>query len=100
LYVVRVRDREGLQKHLSEAKIDTGIHYPVPLHMQKAYANYGYKLGDFPVTERIAAEIVSLPMFPQLTEKQQRRVVENVKEFASKETGKRDAVHEPQTSSV
>jgi len=100
LYVVRVRDREGMQKHLSEAKIDTGIHYPVPLHMQKAYANYGYKLGDFPVTERIAAEIVSLPMFPQLTEKQQRRVVENVKEFASKETGKRDAVHEPQTSSV
>jgi dTDP-4-amino-4,6-dideoxygalactose transaminase len=100
LYVVRVRDREGLQKHLSEAKIDTGIHYPVPLHMQKAYANYGYKPGDFPVTERIAAEIVSLPMFPQLTEKQQRRVVENVKEFASKEIGKRDAVREPQTSSV
>jgi dTDP-4-amino-4,6-dideoxygalactose transaminase len=100
LYVVRVRDREGLQKHLSEAKIDTGIHYPVPLHMQKAYVNYGYKPGDFPVTERIAAEIVSLPMFPQLTEKQQRRVVENVKEFALKEIGKRDAVREPQTSSV
>jgi dTDP-4-amino-4,6-dideoxygalactose transaminase len=100
LYVVRVRDREGLQKHLSEAKIDTGIHYPVPLHMQKAYANYGYKLGDFPVTERIAAEIVSLPMFPQLNEKQQRRVVENVKEFVSKEPGNQSAVREPQTSSV
>jgi dTDP-4-amino-4,6-dideoxygalactose transaminase len=100
LYVVRVRDREGLQKHLSEAKIDTGIHYPVPLHMQKAYANYGYKLGDFPITERIATEIVSLPMFPQLTERQQRRVVENVKGFASKEIGKRDSVPEPQTSSV
>src|ERR1700689_1348161 len=100
LYVVRVRDREGLQKHLNGAKIDTGIHYPVPLHMQKAYANYGYKLGDFPVTERIAAEIVSLPMFPQLTETQQRRVVENVKEFASKVTGKQDALREPQTSSV
>jgi dTDP-4-amino-4,6-dideoxygalactose transaminase len=100
LYVVRVRDREGLQKHLSEAKIDTGIHYPVPLHMQKAYANYGYKLGDFPVTERIAAEIVSLPMFPQLTETQQRRVVENVKNFASKGAGKRGGVREPQTSSV
>jgi dTDP-4-amino-4,6-dideoxygalactose transaminase len=68
--------------------------------MQKAYANYGYKFGDFPVTERIAAEIVSLPMFPELTEKQQRRVVENVKEFASKDAGKRDAVREPQTSSV
>ena len=100
LYVVRVRDREGLQKHLNGAKIDTGIHYPVPLHMQKAYANYGYKLGDFPVTERIAAEIVSLPMFPQLTETQQRRVVENVKEFASKANGKQDTLREPQTSSV
>ena len=100
LYVVRVGDREGLQKHLSEAKIDTGIHYPVPLHMQKAYASYGYKPEDFPVTERIAAQIVSLPMFPQLTEKQQQRVVETVKEFASKKTGKQDGVREPQTSAV
>ena len=100
LFVVRVRDREGLQKHLSEAKIDTGIHYPVPLHMQKAYANCGYKPGDFPVTERIAAEIVSLPMFPQLTQKQQQRVVESVKEFASKAIGKQDAAREPQTSAV
>jgi dTDP-4-amino-4,6-dideoxygalactose transaminase len=100
LYVVRVQDREGLQKHLSEAKIDTGIHYPVPLHMQKAYANSGYKVGDFPVTERVAAEIVSLPMFPQLTEKQQRRVVEKVKEFASKKSGKQQAFREPQTSPV
>jgi dTDP-4-amino-4,6-dideoxygalactose transaminase len=100
LYVIRVRDREGLQKHLSEAKIDTGIHYPVPLHVQKAYADYGYKLGDFPVTERIAAEIVSLPMYPQLTESQQRRVVEKVKEFASKQNAKHDATREPQTSSV
>jgi dTDP-4-amino-4,6-dideoxygalactose transaminase len=100
LYVIRVRDREGLQRHLSEAKIDTGIHYPVPLHVQKAYANYGYKLGDFPVTERIAAEIVSLPMYPQLTENQQRRVVEKVKEFASKQTAKHDATRDPQTAPV
>jgi dTDP-4-amino-4,6-dideoxygalactose transaminase len=100
LYVVRVQDREGLQKHLGDAKIDTGIHYPVPLHLQKAYADYGYKLGDFPVTERIAAEIVSLPMFPHLTEKQQRRVVEKVKEFASKQAAKHHTAREPQTSSV
>jgi dTDP-4-amino-4,6-dideoxygalactose transaminase len=100
LYVIRVRDREGLQKHLSEAKIDTGIHYPVPLHVQKAYANNGYKLGDFPVAERVAAEIVSLPMYPQLTENQQRRVVEKVKEFAAKQTAKHDATREPQTSPV
>ena len=83
LYVVRVQDRAGLQKHLGEAKIDTGIHYPVPLHLQKAYANFGYKEGDFPVTEKIAAEIVSLPMYPQLQAEQQERVVQKIVEFAA-----------------
>jgi dTDP-4-amino-4,6-dideoxygalactose transaminase len=81
LYVVRVQDRAGLQKHLADAKIDTGIHYPVPLHQQKAYAHLGYKTGDFPVTEKIAPEIVSLPMFPQLRREQQARVVDKVLEF-------------------
>ena len=83
LYVIRVADREGLQKHLAEAKIDTGIHYPIPLHLQKAYESFGYKNGDFPVTEKIALEIVSLPMFPQLQPAQQARVVKTVQEFAS-----------------
>lgn len=82
LYVIRVQDREGFQKHLAEAKIDTGIHYPVPLHLQKAYAHLGHKQGDFPVTERISREIVSLPMFPQLVAEQQERVVQKVAEFA------------------
>jgi dTDP-4-amino-4,6-dideoxygalactose transaminase len=81
LYVVRVPDRAGLQKHLADAKIDTGIHYPVPLHQQKAYAHLGYKTGDFPVTEKIAPEIVSLPMFPQLAPEQQARVVTETKRF-------------------
>jgi dTDP-4-amino-4,6-dideoxygalactose transaminase len=81
LYVVRVQDRAGLQKHLADAKIDSGIHYPVPLHQQKAYAHLGYKTGDFPVTEKIAPEIVSLPMFPQLRREQQSRVVDKVLEF-------------------
>ncbi len=81
LYVVRVQDRAGLQKHLADAKIDSGIHYPVPLHQQKAYAHLGYKTGDFPVTEKIAPEIVSLPMFPQLRREQQARVVDKVLEF-------------------
>jgi dTDP-4-amino-4,6-dideoxygalactose transaminase len=83
LYVVRVTDREGLQKHLAEAKIDTGIHYPIPLHLQKAYEGFGYKNGDFPVTEKAAVEIVSLPMFPQLQPSQQARVVKTVQDFAS-----------------
>ncbi|PMX05157.1 DegT/DnrJ/EryC1/StrS family aminotransferase, partial [Pseudomonas sp. GW460-12] len=58
LYVVRVSDREALQAKLSEAGIGTGIHYPIPLHQQKAYQHLGFKTGDFPVTERVALEIV------------------------------------------
>src|SRR4029077_1162949 len=81
LYVIRVQDRQGLQKHLAEANIDTGIHYPIPLHMRRAYESFGYKEGDFPVTEKIALEIVPLPMFPQLTREQQSRVVETVQGF-------------------
>lgn len=81
LYVVRVQDREAMQAHLAEAGIGTGIHYPIPLHLQKAYQQLGHKKGDFPVTERVAAEIVSLPMFPQMTEAMQDLVAQSVKEF-------------------
>ncbi|MGO9085591.1 MAG: DegT/DnrJ/EryC1/StrS family aminotransferase [Candidatus Sulfotelmatobacter sp.] len=83
LYVVRTADREGLMDHLKKVGIGTGIHYPIPLHLQKAYRALGYKLGDFPVTEKVAAEIVSLPMFPQLTAEQQARVVEEILNFTS-----------------
>jgi dTDP-4-amino-4,6-dideoxygalactose transaminase len=83
LYVVRVQDREALQANLAEAGIGSGIHYPIPLHLQKAYEHLGYKKGDFPVTERVAAEIVSLPMFPQLTHGQLEEVANKVKEFAA-----------------
>jgi dTDP-4-amino-4,6-dideoxygalactose transaminase len=78
LYVVRVENREVLIGHLKEAGIGTGIHYPIPLHMQKAYASLNYHEGDFPIAERAAAEILSLPMFPQLTPAQQARVTEEV----------------------
>ena len=67
--------------HLKDASIGTGIHYPIPLHMQKAYGSLGYKTGDFPVTERIAREIVSLPMFPQLKAEQQASVAAKVLRF-------------------
>jgi dTDP-4-amino-4,6-dideoxygalactose transaminase len=87
LYVVRVQDREALQAHLAEAGIATGVHYPIPLHLQKAYQHLGYQRGAFPVTERVAAEIVSLPMFPQLSHTLQKEVVEKVVEFVeSKQT--------------
>lgn len=81
LYVVRVQDREALQAHLAEAGIGTGIHYPIPLHQQTAYAHLGYNTGAFPVTERVAREIVSLPMYPQLQRSQQDEVVGSVAEF-------------------
>jgi dTDP-4-amino-4,6-dideoxygalactose transaminase len=79
LYVVRVPDREGLMRRMAEAGIGTGIHYPVPLHLQKAYASLGYRAGAFPVAEQVARQIVSLPMYPQLTVEQQNRVVEGVR---------------------
>jgi len=83
LYVIRTADREGMMQHLKSAGIGTGIHYPIPLHLQKAYAPLSYSQGDFPVTERVAGEILSLPMFPQLTAQQQARVVEEVAAFLS-----------------
>jgi dTDP-4-amino-4,6-dideoxygalactose transaminase len=90
LYVVRVQDREGLQAHLAEAGIGTGIHYPIPLHLQKAYEHLGYKKGAFPVTEHVAAEIISLPMFPQMTCEQQDEVAQRVTELVSARVGATD----------
>lgn len=83
LYVVRTEDREGLMAYLKDAGIGTGIHYPIPLHLQKAYAGMGYAPGDFPVTERVAAEIVSLPMFPTLMPVQQTQVADAINRFVN-----------------
>jgi dTDP-4-amino-4,6-dideoxygalactose transaminase len=81
LYVIRVQGRDALQSQLSSAGIGTGIHYPIPLHQQRAYENLGYNTGEFPITETIAPEILSLPMFPTLSEEQQQRVVETIASF-------------------
>ena len=78
LYVVRVENREALMEELKKSGISTGIHYPIPLHLQKAYASLNYLEGDFPVAEGVAAEILSLPMFPQLTPGQQATVANEV----------------------
>jgi dTDP-4-amino-4,6-dideoxygalactose transaminase len=90
LYVIRVRDRDDLQKRLAEVNIGTGIHYPVPLHLQVAYSGLGYSRGDFPVTEKIASEILSLPMFPQLKDSEQTEVVSRVMEFLASEVSASD----------
>jgi hypothetical protein len=80
LYVVRVREREALREHLTRAGIATGIHYPVPCHLQRAYASLGYRAGDFPYTERCAASILSLPMYPELSEEQITHIASTVRE--------------------
>jgi dTDP-4-amino-4,6-dideoxygalactose transaminase len=82
LYVVRTPFRDELQKDLSEAGIGTGIHYPIPIHLQRAYASMGWNQGDFPESEEAANQILSLPMFAGLTMDQQKQVVETISQFA------------------
>jgi dTDP-4-amino-4,6-dideoxygalactose transaminase len=81
LYVVKVQNRNGLRDFLSEAHVGTGIHYPIPLHLQKAYEHLGYAQGSFPVTENVASEILSLPMYPQLGLEDQKIVAAKAFEF-------------------
>jgi dTDP-4-amino-4,6-dideoxygalactose transaminase len=83
LYVVRTPNRDELLKHLTSAGIGTGIHYPIPVHLQAAYAASGWKRGDFPESEKAADQILSLPMFAGLTPSQQERVAEAVSQFAA-----------------
>jgi dTDP-4-amino-4,6-dideoxygalactose transaminase len=83
LYVIRTENREELMQHLKNAGIGTAIHYPIPLHMQKAYADMNYRAEDFPVAARVSEEIVSLPMFPQLTAAAQAIVAKEIFAFGS-----------------
>jgi dTDP-4-amino-4,6-dideoxygalactose transaminase len=85
LYVVRAPERDQLRNCLSEAGIGTGIHYPIPLHLQNAYRSLGYQEGDFPVAEGATREVLSLPMYPELTLAQQRRVVEQLLEACQRQ---------------
>ena len=84
LYVIRHKERNALQQHLSSKGIMTGIHYPVPIHLQPAYAHLGYKKEDFPVAEKCANEILSLPMYPELTEEEVNYVASMIKDFVKK----------------
>lgn len=83
LYVIQVEDRDGLQQYLREQNIDSGIHYPVPIHLQEAYQSLGYERGRFPVTEQAADRIVSLPMYPELTSESVERVAKAVTQFVT-----------------
>jgi dTDP-4-amino-4,6-dideoxygalactose transaminase len=70
LYVVRLQQRDARRDRLTEAGVQTGVHYPIPVHLQPAYRDLGYSVGAFPVSERASAEVLSLPMFPELTQNQ------------------------------
>jgi dTDP-4-amino-4,6-dideoxygalactose transaminase len=78
-YTIRIRDRDGVKKKLDDAKVSSMIYYPVPCHLQTAYADLGMKPGSLPVAEQAAREVLSLPMFPELTEEQVRSVTDAVK---------------------
>jgi dTDP-4-amino-4,6-dideoxygalactose transaminase len=82
LYVIRTENRDELIRNLTEKNISCGIHYPLPIHMQKAYEFLGLQKGSFPVSEKYAGELVSLPMYPELTDEQIAYVVEEIKNFA------------------
>jgi dTDP-4-amino-4,6-dideoxygalactose transaminase len=81
LYVVQSKFRDALAKHLNERGIGTGLHYPIPLHLQDAYRDLGYTPGQFPVTEKVAEQGLSLPMFAELTAEQLEYVIRGVREF-------------------
>lgn len=80
LFVIRTKKREALQKHLASQGISTGIHYPVPLHLQPALKDLGIQKDTFPIAEALAGEILSLPFFPEMTEEQMDRVVAQIEQ--------------------
>src|SRR5439155_1057246 len=85
LFVVRHPDRDRIRAALEEWGIQTGLHYPIPVHLQPAYRDLGYKPGDFPVSERIGRECFTLPLYPEMTEEQQDAVVEGLTDAVLKE---------------
>jgi dTDP-4-amino-4,6-dideoxygalactose transaminase len=80
-YVIRAHRRDELREFLTARKIGTEIYYPIPLHLQECFLYLGHRAGDFPESERAAKEVLALPMFPELTEEEQRRVVQSIADF-------------------
>jgi len=83
IYAVRSADRDGLQQLLQAEGVQTGLHYPIPVHLQEAHADLGYKAGDFPESEAAANEVLSLPIFPEMTSSQVEQVVTAVRREAN-----------------
>lgn len=85
LYVIRTKKRDSLRAFLTERGISCGMHYPIPVHLQKSMKSLGYKKGDFPIAEQYAKEVLSLPMFPELTEKEVKYMCSLIRNFFSNE---------------
>lgn len=85
IYVIEIDQRDELQSYLKEKGIETGIHYPTPIHLQEPYLKEGFKEGDFPITEKKVKVLLSLPMFPELTVEEIEYVCFNIKEFFNKQ---------------
>ena len=83
IYVIRVSERDNLQKFLIKNGIDAKIHYPIPMHLQPAAKTFGYAAGDFPVTERVCNEVISLPVHEFISKEQREFVVQKIEEFYS-----------------
>jgi dTDP-4-amino-4,6-dideoxygalactose transaminase len=84
-FVIRAENRDALRDHLSQKGVGTEIYYPIPLHLQECYGDLGYGAGDFPESEKAARETLALPIYPELSESQQRYVVQSIKEFFTTE---------------
>jgi dTDP-4-amino-4,6-dideoxygalactose transaminase len=91
--VIRSEERDRLRTYLSKFNIGTGIHYPIPLHLQKAYSSLGYQEGDFPVSERTARQVLSLPIYPQIKAEQQREVADGITSFVSERVANSVTLH-------
>jgi dTDP-4-amino-4,6-dideoxygalactose transaminase len=84
MYEIRVQQRDSLMGYLKQGGIECGIHYPLPLHLQPAYTSLGFRKGQFPVSEQLAQEIISIPIYPELTSKQRQYIVDHIKKFVHK----------------
>jgi len=80
-YTIKVKDRDNLRAHLKEKHIGTEVYYPVPLHLQECFKSLGCKKGDFPISEDAAENVVSIPIYPELTDAQKEYVVQSIEEF-------------------
>lgn len=83
VYAIQSEQRDELQKHLATNGIQTGVHYPIPIHLQPAYVSLDYRAGDLPVTERLSQQVLSLPMFPELRADQQSHIARSIRSFTS-----------------